>query len=177
MILEKSRHQLMADTGNRNGLDGVLESFSDDLACVGDQDKCSRFYFFDIVSEADRLMAVQYGKDETFRFPRKSALRLAGCRTAVELMHDKITDRFRIVADNIEIFAQVKTLNDVVDHQRTDRKTEERIKTGLNVKDKTSCDRDRKVGQQKRPSDIKIRIFFQNCSDDICSATGSADIE
>ena len=85
-------------------LNCIMKSFSDDLTCVGDQDKCGWFHLFDIVSEADCLMAVQYGENKTLWFTGESSFCLTGCCTSMKLMHDKITDWFWIIADDIEIF-------------------------------------------------------------------------
>ena len=60
---------------SNRGILHTVKSFSDDLACVGDQDKCFRFVFFDEVAEFYSLRTIQCGKDDVLVFSGKCALK------------------------------------------------------------------------------------------------------
>ena len=154
-----------------------MKSFSDDLACIGNQNKCFGFVFFDEVAELYSLRTIQRSKDDVFVFSGKCALCLADCGAPVQFMGQKITDRFRVVADNVEILGKVETFDERVDHKRTDRKPEERIKPSFDIEDKTSGDRDQNIGDEKRPANIKTGIFFQDHCNDVGAAAGRSDIK
>ena len=51
-----------------------MEAFSDDLTCIGDENKCGRFFVFDKITEPDSLRAVQCREDDVFVFSGKRAL-------------------------------------------------------------------------------------------------------
>lgn len=110
---------------SNRGILHTVKSFSDDLACVGDQDKCFRFVFFDEVAEFYSLRTIQCGKDDVLAFSGKCALRLTDSGAPVQFVGQKVTDRFRVVTDNVEILGKVETFDERVDHKRTDRKSEE----------------------------------------------------
>lgn len=138
-----------------------MKSFSDDLACIGNQNKCFGFVFFDEVAELYSLRTIQRSKDDVFVISGKCALCLADCGAPVQFMGQKITDRFRVVADNVEILGKVETFDERVDHKRTDRKPEERIKPSFDIEDKTSGDRDQNIGDEKRLLISKLEYFFR----------------
>ena len=46
----------------------TVEAFSDDLACVGDQDEGFFIIFTDVISQADCLDPVQGSEDDVFVF-------------------------------------------------------------------------------------------------------------
>lgn len=63
-----------------------MEAFSDDLTCIGDENKCGRFFVFDKITEPDSLRAVQCREDDVFVFPENApcawqtvALRFNSC--------------------------------------------------------------------------------------------------
>ena len=76
---------------------------------------------------------------------RVSALRLADSGAAVQLMNDITTDRLRIVADNIEIFAKVDAFNHIVNHQRFNHKPNKGKKPRLDIKYKAGGHGNHKV--------------------------------
>ena len=45
-----------------------MEAFSDDLTCIGNENKCGRFFVFDKITEPDSLRAVQCREDDVFVF-------------------------------------------------------------------------------------------------------------
>ena len=95
----------------------AVESFSDDLACVGDEDECLWIILPDKVPEPDSLHTVQGGEDDVFIFTGIGAFGVTDAGAPGKCVHDEVADRFRMVADNIEIFRQVKALYEVVDHK------------------------------------------------------------
>ena len=99
-----------------------------------------------------------------------------GC-TSVQLMNEEIADVIRIVADNIEIFGKVETFDEVVDHERADRKTKERIKTCLNVENEAACNSDQDICHEKCLADIKTAVFLEDHCHDISTAAGRTDVK
>ena len=47
----------------------TVEAFSDDLACIRDQDEGFFIIFTDVISQADCLYPVQGSEDDVFVFP------------------------------------------------------------------------------------------------------------
>ena len=87
-------------------------------------------------------------------------------RASFQLMNKEIADRFRLITDNIEIFRKIKSLNKVVDHKRADRKTEERIQSCFDIKNKTSRNSDHNISHKKCLPDIKTAVFLKyHCND------------
>ena len=155
----------------------AMKSFSDDLACIGNQDKCFRFIFFNEVAEFYSLWTIQRGKDNVLVFTGKRSLRLTDGGAPVQFVGQKIADRFRMIADNVEIFGKIETFDEGVDHKGTDRKSKERIQPGFDIEDKTSGDGDQNIGDKECFSDIKTGIFFQDHCDNVGAAAGRSDVE
>ena len=95
----------------------VQKTLANNFAGVGDQDKCAWFNRADMLPKGYSLRTPQRRKYNIFFPMRISALRLADSGAAVQFMNDITTDRLRIVADNIEIFAKVDAFNHIVNHQ------------------------------------------------------------
>ncbi len=89
----------------------TVEAVADDLTGVGDQNKRGRLDALDIAAQLHRLRRLHCSKNDVLVLPGKSALRAADRRAAGKIVGDKRTDRGRIVADNIEILAEVDVLN------------------------------------------------------------------
>lgn len=60
-----------------------MKTFSDDLTCIGDENKCGRLFVFDKITEPDSLRAVQCRKDDVFVFSGKCALCMADSSASV----------------------------------------------------------------------------------------------
>ena len=82
----------------------TVEAFSDDLARVGDQDKCFRVIRLDEISEPHCLDTVQGSKNDIFVSAGVSTLCLAYAGAPPERVHDEIADLFRVVTYDIEVF-------------------------------------------------------------------------
>lgn len=95
----------------------AVEPFADDFTGVGNQDERARFHLFNVLPQHHRLIAAHNGKYNLFFFMGEGAFRVAHGCAASKLVHDKITDGFRIAAHHVKIFAHIDALNDVVDHQ------------------------------------------------------------
>lgn len=104
-----------------------MESFPYDLTGIRDQYKSFFVIFPDKISQPDCLYPVQRGQDNILIPAGIGAFCMADAGAAPESVHDKITDRFRVVAHNVKIFGQIKALDKSIDHERADRKTEKRI--------------------------------------------------
>ena len=77
-------------------------------------------------------------------------------------MDDIIADRFRITADNVEIFGKVQTFNKAVYKEGTDDQSETGIKSCFYVEDKETCNGDRNVGANQCTSDVNTCKFLQD---------------
>ena len=53
-------------------------------------------------------------------------------------MYDVITDRLRVIAYDVKIFRQVKAFDKCVDHERTNRKSEQGKQSGFYIENKKS---------------------------------------
>lgn len=51
-------------------------------------------------------------------------------------MYDVITDRLRVIAYDVKIFRQVKAFDKCVDHERTNRKSEQGKQSGFYIENK-----------------------------------------
>ena len=71
----------------------------------------------DEVTEFHSLASLHNRENNCFVVMLISTLGMIYRCTAVLLLGDKLTDRFRIIADNGEVFAHVNTLDHIVDHQ------------------------------------------------------------
>ena len=122
------------------------------------------------VAQPHRLAAAHDREDDRFFRVGIGALCAANGCGAVELLMNKITDRFGVIADDGEIFAQVNALNRVVNYQRFGHKAEHRKKTGLCAKDEKGKRNDGEIDNKKRESDVDAGIFFQNHRNDVGAA-------
>ena len=104
-----------------------MEAFSDNLTCIRDQNKCLWISNLDEITQADSLGTVERSQDDRFVLTGISTRCVKDAGTAVQLMNDEITDRFRVVTYNIKIFGQIEVLDKGVYHERTNRKSEQRI--------------------------------------------------
>ena len=102
---------------------------------------------------------------------------MADCGAPVQFLHDEVADRLWIVAYYIEVFGKIETFDKGINHKRTDRKSEEGIESGRNVKHKAAGNGDHHIGDQKCMSDIYTGIFLQDHCNDICTSAGRADVE
>lgn len=155
----------------------TVKSFSDDFTGIGDQDKCGWLGLLNIVPKPDRLRTLQCCENDIFVFPGKCSLCVDDGRTAAQFVDDERADRIWFVADNIEVFGQIKTFNEVVHHERTDGQSEYRVESRLDIEDEKPGGCDQCIGEYERTSDIKAGIFLQDHGDDVCSSAGRADIE
>jgi len=95
----------------------TVETFADNLACCGYQYECFGVFSFDEVPEPDCLASAHDGEDDVFVIAGEGAFGVAcGC-ASVKCMHDKVTDRLRFCADDVEVLALVKAFYHVVNHQ------------------------------------------------------------
>ena len=97
--------------------------------------------------------------------------------TAVQRMNNKIADYVRMITDNVKIFGKIQTFYKAVYHKRPDGQSQQRIQTGLNVKDKETCDRDQDIGCKQGMTNIKAGVFFQDHGNNVRSATGRTNIK
>ena len=77
-------------------------------------------------------------------------------------MDDIITDRFRVTADNVEIFGKVQTFDKAVYKEGTDDQSETGIKSCFYVEDKETRNGDRNVGANQCTSDVNTCKFLQD---------------
>ena len=104
-----------------------MESFSDNLTCIRDQNKRLWISNLDEITQADSLGTVERSQDDRFVLTGISTRCVKDAGTTVQLMNDEITDRFRVVTYNIKLFGQIEVLDKGVYHERTNRKSEQRI--------------------------------------------------
>ena len=95
-----------------------METFTDDFARIGNQDKCTWLYLPDVLPELYSLVSLEYGKYNVLFIVGKGAFCFANSGTATQFMHDKIADWLRGTTYNIEVFTKVDAFDDGVDHQR-----------------------------------------------------------
>ena len=149
----------------------TMKSLTNNLACIRYQDKCCWLILLDIVTKFDCLRAVERSEDNIFFVSGKCTLSIYNSCAAVQLIYNEITDWLWIIAYNVKIFRKIKAFNKVVDHERTNGKTEEGVQSGLDVKYKASGNCDQNVGYEQCFSDIETAVFFNNHSNDIRPAT------
>lgn len=137
-----------------------MESFSDDLTRIGNQDKCFRLLLFDEVPKLYGLHTIQGCQNNVTILTGKSSGSLYCRSTSVQLFYDEVADRFRMFADNVKIFAEIQTLDHVVNHQGTYRKTKYRVETRFNIEDKKSQNGNNNITGKESVSDIKAGVFF-----------------
>ena len=104
-------------------------SFSDDLAGIGDQNKCARFRALDEITQPHGLSAFHRCHNDRLGVMTECAFRLIDRSSAIQIMHDKLTDRLRVVTDNIEAFAFVDGTSIMLKIQS--QKNTERSQTGV----------------------------------------------
>ena len=73
----------------------------------------------------------------------------------------KFADRLWIVAYYIEVFGKIETFDKGINHKRTDRKSEEGIEFGRNVKHKAAGNGDHHIGDQKCMLISTLEYFFR----------------
>ena len=91
-----------------------VESASDNLAGVGDQDKCARLGFLDEVTEPHCLRTVQCCQNNVFLLSGEDTLSGVDSSPPVQIPDNEVTDRLGTVADNIETFGKIETFDKVV---------------------------------------------------------------
>ena len=143
-----------------HGYYSVLESFADDLAAVGDDHEGGGLYFVDIFPQLSSLRTAHNGDDDLLGLVAESTLCFVDGGAVTELLHDIIADRFGILADDIEGFAQVDALDDIIHYEGFCQQTENGIKTCLNAEGEECRADDQKVGDQQGVADVEAGIFF-----------------
>ena len=81
-----------------------METFSDDLACIGDKQKGVRRIFFDKVSKPYRFHPVQDREYNILIVSRKCTFCIYDSGAPVQTIFNKIADRLRGSADYVKIF-------------------------------------------------------------------------
>lgn len=81
-----------------------MKSFSDNLACVRNQNECSRLLLLNKITKLNSLLAVQRSKNNIAVFTGKCALSIHNRCTSHQIMCDEVTNGFGMAAYNIEIF-------------------------------------------------------------------------
>ena len=125
----------------------TMESLTNNLTGIGNQDKRARLHFFDIVSKKQRLMAVQSSENNVFLIAGEGTLCVDGRRTAVQSLYNKLTNWLRITADDVEILGHVHALDNVVHQEGLDQQTKERVHTSFNAEHKKTGNCHEKVSK------------------------------
>ena len=154
-----------------------VESAADNLAGVGDQDKCARLGFLDEVTQPHCLRTVQRCQDNIFLLSGENTLgRVNRCST-VQIPDDEVTDWLRTVADNIETLGKVETFNEVVCDEGAKNKSQNGKETCLHAKYEYACHGNRNVGDHQDTPDVITGIFFQYHCHNIGSPAGCPHIK
>lgn len=91
-------------------------------------------------------------------------------------MYDVITDRLRVIAYDVKIFRQVKAFDKCVDHERTNRKSEQENSPVSISKIKIRMPLSMHL-KSIMPCRCRSWNIFQDHCDDICSAAGRTDVK
>ena len=98
-----------------------------------------------VIAEDDRLSSGQCGEYDMLIGMGISTLTVYNCSTFAQPLRDVFADRFRIIADDHNGFAQGNILNDAVDHKGFDCKSDKGVKCSLNVEDEAGKDDHQKI--------------------------------
>lgn len=154
-----------------------VESAPDNLAGIGDQDKCARLGFLDEVTEPYCLRTVQCCQNNVFLLPGEDTLGgINGCST-VQVPDDEVTDRLRTVADNIETLGKVEAFDEVVCDEGAKDKSQDGEETCLHTKYEYTCHSNSNVGNHQDTPDVVTGIFFQYHRYNIGSPAGCTHIK
>ena len=81
--------------------------------------------FFDKVTKLNRFIRTKYGQDDVFVIAGKCALCKHDRSAALQVIFNKVTDRFRFGTDHMKIFGTVQAFNQAVDQRGSHGKTKQ----------------------------------------------------
>ena len=155
----------------------VQKSLPDDLAGIGHHHKRRRLHATDIVAQPHGLAPFHGGHDHGLLVMGKSSLGLIDGGAPVQAVDDVIADRLRIVADDVEAFAQIDVLDDPVYHQGFSHQSQAGKQTRGGPEDEEGAYHGKEICQKQGGTDVKAGIFLQHHGDDIRAAAGGSDVK
>ena len=147
-----------------------VESLTDDLTGIRDQQEGIGRILLNIVPEAYRFYSVQYREDDIFVFTAECTFGQNDGGASVQVFLDIRAYRLRIAAYNVKVFGQIQTLDESVDHEGAKRKTKEGIQSGLNVEYEASGKCNEEVCDQQGVADVEAGIFPHDHGDHVGTA-------
>lgn len=147
------------------------------LAGIRNQHKRRRLNPAYIITQLKRLAAFHGSHDDSLLMVGKCPFCVINRSAPVKGIDNVITDRIRVVADNVKAFAQIQVLDHIVNHKGLGGKSDGGEQPCLRPKDKEGGQNSGHVHQHQDRSYIKAGMLFLNHGYDICSAAGGADVE
>ena len=153
------------------------ESLTNDLTGIRDGNECSRLCIMYKVSQLHGLTSPQYGQDNGAVAVGVSTLCVVYGGAAVQIFHNKITDRLGVGTDDREVLAQVDVLDNAVDNEGLCHQTAEGEQTGLRAEDEAGSDGDEQIHDEQGSADVDAGILFQDHCQDVGTAAGCTDVK